>query len=261
MFKLFKNSRSARRHLPHILLNLHAIDKQLKPCYLWDAFIADVDEIQNYLNVLNSCGKINKNLSVFSVNDTHFVTQKEHLKNHAEIFATDEINLVDVSDSGDKPCMLYDDEKKQALKPIVKNVSIILNMLAENRDVHDIALNVDFSVCNLTTLYGALLGYPVLYWYSPQESNSSSTCLSMVPLVVYRVTNCKEETNVPNPAHKNNRLYDHQIFAFSTPKSLFNPIECGVNSWFKELEAKCENSMFDDLTLSRGFVTLPYISM
>ncbi|KFM78890.1 hypothetical protein X975_01743, partial [Stegodyphus mimosarum] len=182
-FKFFK-SNSARRHLPNVLANIQAIDKRLKPCYLWDAFAADIVEIELFLKELRSTGLIEKKLSVISICDTALITEYENLKSHIDKFCVENVYLVDVSKSQDLPSLLPAVEKERILAPVLRYAQDLLSKSFDSSN-SDKILHIDTSICNVTTLFGTLLGYPVIYWYSP--SDSDFTCLSMLPLKVYRI--------------------------------------------------------------------------
>lgn len=84
---------------------------------------------------------------------------------------------------------------------------------------------------NRTTLYGVLLGYPVIYWYGDTEDGSDvGGCLSMIPLVVTTASvtfDLKDRSDVS--------LKNCDIYSFSIPESLFNLCREPVDIWRNQI--------------------------
>jgi len=79
---------------------------------------------------------------------------------------------------------------------------------------------------NRTTLYGVLLGYPVVYWYD--DVNGAGNCLSMIPLQVITVS---------VPVNTGNC----DIYSFSFPEALLCECSESVNAWRSQLVEKYEH--------------------
>lgn len=252
-YKLFKNAKAARKYLPNVFINIKAVDENLKPCYLWDAFEADCSEVQLYLKELLELGLIVKNLLVFIVNDTLFVTQYENLKNCFDHFDEKNVNIVDVSKTEVLPSILPYEVKIKILNTIIDNVRNILSKCINSQYEADQII----SNCNITTLFGALLGYPVLYWYNTQNNGSDYSCLSMTPLKVCSVVSAIKAHVNP---YKNNISANHEIYSFSVPENLSNLTKQKVDDWFKKL-SNYRTSTFCNLQMVQNTVTLPYVVM
>lgn len=249
-YKSFKIRRAARRLLPQVFPNLLAVDKQLKPCYLWDAFKSDLVEIQNYLKELHTTGQTQCSLSAFSMNETIFVTECGNLRNYLNSFSAENVTIVDVSLNKSTPSVLLFPDKLKVLDPVLKSSNIVLSELQNPCDNLDLNMKVDISVCNITTLFGVLLGYPVFYWYRSQSPDSEFKCLSMVPLTVYKVVSSQVDNKQSN-----------EYFSFSIPQEISNKIECVVQNWFDALKTKSRDYEFCNLVLTQRTVTLPSVSM
>ena len=78
---------------------------------------------------------------------------------------------------------------------------------------------------NRTTLYGVLLGYPVIYWYDDNIAGAAS-CLSMVPLLVFTVTVSMDLNGVASEC---------DIYSFSIPEALQSECQRSVDSWHSQL--------------------------
>lgn len=242
----FKNKKVARRHLSNVLINIQAVDKQIKPCYLWDLFIADITEIRTYLKKLYALGLTKSCLSAFTINDTVFVTNYTHLKNYFDSFRVENVSVIDVSKSKSAPVLIISfHEKWRALTPVVETVQTLLTNFNE---YIDLPFKVKSPPVNLTTLYGFLLSYPVLYWYTPQTPDMEFLCLSMIPLKVHQVT-------------VNNNKNECELFSFSAPQKISDETELLVEDWFSQLTVKCKLSEFYQVDLICNTVMLPSVSM
>ncbi|XP_054713243.1 UPF0739 protein C1orf74 homolog [Uloborus diversus] len=258
--KWFKNCKSARRHLLNVLFNLQAVDKEIKPCYLWDAFPADISEVKLYLNELYSSGQISKSLNAFLVNDTIFVTRFENLKTQLDNLGAKKVKVIDVSKENVMPIILPAEEKSKVLKSVMKNVHTLLSSLTDPDSCDKEVKNADVPICNITTLYGVLVGYPVLYWYSLQSHNSDFTCLSMVPLKVYKVMSNFSSSDFSGFGASVSQSA-RELFSFSIPENVSNKTESLVNEWFDSLLKKCSDTKFCKLEIMQNSVTLPYVSL
>ncbi|CAL1295990.1 unnamed protein product [Larinioides sclopetarius] len=251
----FKNKRVARKYLSKILIYLQAVDKQIKPSYLWDLFSADISEIHNYLKEIHSLGLTKSCLSTFSISDTIFITDIARLQNYLEDFCLDDVEIVDVSESNSSPVLFRPDEKLATIAPVLKFVQRLLDdiyKLSSTEQHYKLfdntldSLNAHFNI-NLTTLFGFLLGYPVLYWYAPQTPDAEFSCLSMVPLNVHQAITINEN--------------ECELFSFSVPQKFSKETEKTINIWVSQMKTKCKISGFYKVQMTKKTVILPTVCM
>jgi len=76
---------------------------------------------------------------------------------------------------------------------------------------------------NRSTVFGLLLGYPVVYWYS--NIATADNCLSHVPLQQFRIL------AVDNTANSQPTV----IFSFTVPEQLYRHCQLIIDSWQKHL--------------------------
>ncbi|GBN67173.1 hypothetical protein AVEN_262251-1 [Araneus ventricosus] len=251
----FKNKRVARKYISKILIYLQSVDKQIKPCYLWDLFTADISEIHNYLKEIHSLGLTKSCLSTFSICDTIFVTDIARLQNYLDDFCLEDVEIVDVSASNSSPVLFRPDEKLAAIAPVLRFVQLLLDdiyKLPSTEQHYKFIDNVSDSSnthlnVNLTTLFGFLLSYPVLYWYAPQTPDAEFPCLSMVPLDVHQVMTINKN--------------ECELFSFSVPQKVSKETEKTVNSWVSQMMTKCEISGFYEVQMTQKTVILPTVCM
>ncbi|XP_009460731.1 PREDICTED: UPF0739 protein C1orf74 homolog, partial [Nipponia nippon] len=104
---------------------------------------------------------------------------------------------------------------------------------------------------NLCTIVGVLLGYPVAYAFSVEESTEN--CLALAPLRVFTVqASC--------PRIKNGLRV--QIYSFSIPESLCAELKEVLDAWCDELkEAFSVQNDFVDLCILSKVVSLPAVAL
>lgn len=261
--KIFKNSRCARRHLPAVFLCIQAIDKRLKPSYLWDAFSANEHEVQHYLEELYLLKLTDHKLNVLCIDDTIFVILYDSLKIHLDSCCSSSIDLIDVSETVVVPSILSAEKKKDILNPIIEYFQGILDYF-RNENASMCVRSVDCTICNPTTLFGILLGYPVVYWFSYQSPYSEFPCLSMHPLKVHKIITSiylpGDYQNI-NLKSKNMPLY-HELFNFSIPENVCKETDYLVKNWFDTLISKSKtNTIFQDVKIKTNVISLPSVSL
>jgi len=76
---------------------------------------------------------------------------------------------------------------------------------------------------NRSTVFGLLLGYPVVYWYS--NVTTADNCLSYVPLRLFRIL-AVDSTADSHPTI---------IYSFTVPEQLYSNCHFLIDSWHKQL--------------------------
>ncbi|CAH1265012.1 C1orf74 [Branchiostoma lanceolatum] len=123
---------------------------------------------------------------------------------------------------------------------------------------------------NISTLFGLLVGYPVLYWYDPTQD---STCLSMVPLLVYNVYVCLDHDSATTaatalgeksvcdcPDERNN--HKHKLYSFSIPKNVKQDFSKQIDCWFKRVQEEFAlQDAFCCLEMKCSEMTLPTVAL
>jgi hypothetical protein len=99
----------------------------------------------------------------------------EHLRN---ILLHTPPVYIDISSSNPAPILC----SSSVVGAITSSVEQVLRNLEENEDNYLYLENLE--CWNLSTLFGVLLGFPVVYWYTQEQDGN---CLSQQPLSVYSV--------------------------------------------------------------------------
>jgi len=76
---------------------------------------------------------------------------------------------------------------------------------------------------NRTTVFGLLLGYPIVYWYS--NVTSADNCLSQVPLRVFRISAIDSTANGQPTV----------VYSFTVPEQLYSHCKSFIDNWQKRL--------------------------
>ena len=122
---------------------------------------------------------------------------------------------------------------------------------------------------NLCTLFGWLLGYPVVYWF-PHSNGGSEVGLSMVPLTCYKV--CYDSTNeaVTSSSTCNRMKMELKavdsnplvLYSFSVPASIFTAhtsIAEVVQKWFRTIKDRTLKLLDVTIQLQTTSVALPHV--
>ena len=164
-----------------ISFNVHAVWSGLKPAYLVDENISIEKCLPQFTNLLNDLRAHQQNsphhathLQIIRVKDDYFLMNThECVKSAPDATRT----FVDISDSLEQPTII--DQKSSdtgwmSIQAMVENVvSQIYNFLHspvctdtnEHRFQQTLKLKSEWNVC---TLFGVLLDYPVVYWYTEE---------------------------------------------------------------------------------------------
>jgi len=216
---MFKGKKPLK-NISDISINLIALLVGLKPSVLWDFCSVDIEKLTFVLR--NAFEARTHELSVLEVNGDLFVCELPSLVRHLRQCARNTRVVIDVS-KNQSPCLANSDVLNQVTE-MTLNVLQQIEKLRELRSTSD-QLDVDFSTSgqldvdfrwNVTTLYGLLLGFPVLYWFN--HSESLDNCLSFQDLQVHSLEVSSEEfSGVPT--------------SFSVPSSLAGDTNRAVLAW------------------------------
>jgi hypothetical protein len=105
---------------------------------------------------------------------------------------------------------------------------------------------------NLCTLFGRLLGYPVVYWFPPTAGYS----LDLVELVNCHVTASSSSLSAQGLC----TMKDHQLYSFSVPRCVESTTRETVCAWFQRLREKAV-TLGVELTQRNTLVSLPSVAL
>ncbi|XP_061187728.1 UPF0739 protein C1orf74 homolog isoform X2 [Saccostrea echinata] len=210
--------------------NIQFVDFGLKPAFLVDFGVSTLESVVNLVSDLKCYNLIQNNLKAVAVGmDYLIINPEEFVKLHSESMV---VKFVDISSTNDTPKII---EKNDVLEHVI---STCFSLVME--DGVATAYKGDNHV-NLATVFGLLIGYPVVYWFD-SESLESMGNLQVVQHVEVLGRRTDTQTNV--------------IYSFSFPDCL-GALEEHVNKWFQSWrENRKWKQMFETVSLKYERKTL-----
>lgn len=129
--------------------------------------------------------------------------------------------------------------RQHLVEAIIEACQHITDSLTYPKHLNEIRLiTVNMEQVNLCTIFGIVLGYPVIYYFDDNEKGSN--CLSMTPLVVVKIHDVSSQI---------------EIFSFSYPQCLCHDLKLVVQDWVSRCTK--DKSVF----VKNEIVTLPCITL
>ena len=146
------------------------VSNDIKPALLLDYINLDIQAIEEFIISINT-----KDVAVFSLNEDRFVLNKTNATIPTNIF----------------PCPFFVDITKGLLDPLILNKEITIPLKKSIKDFINTHVNKQYypksttigtidedntqlksfpvTAINFCTVYGYLLGYPVVYWFDEEK--------------------------------------------------------------------------------------------
>ena len=236
--------KACSKSVSSIMLDVLCVDAGIKPSYLFDVACVDARSLHGFVRQLHEGNMIKRQLSVVVVEEDVFVVHPDILNIVSQL--NTDVTIVNVSDSLSQPVTLA----KEATEDILSGVITQLRgCIVDTSTSQVITMSFPSSV-NIPTVFGYLLGYPILYW---QNLTSVQNCLGMVPLITVKV-------QFQNVLKESSFVYDS--FSFSVPKHIFvtQKLDGYIDGWFAKIRMKCEG-IFTKPVLLKPEVVLPAVAM
>ena len=226
IFSIFRHHfrRTSIRNLQDLSFNVYLVLLKVKPAYLLDVnpFAGIRDPEAKLAKMGDICNEISRKLDTLEVramiikNTDILIFNFDELTANLLSYEENKIAIVDISHTLKEPRIL---SGKSILKSILEMTTSVHEQITKNKErfCHEIETE-DF--WNITTLFGILLDYPVVLYYS--DTINCDNCLGHVDLFCHKVfLNCNEK---------------NLVFSFSCPVSLND--QTSIESWRKDLEDK-----------------------
>ena len=254
--EVFKKSlwKSSRKYYRSFLLDLLAISLDLKPSFLFDYAALDVCNASTLIEAFAESDLLSRPLQVLQVGgDVFFADPQFLIKNLKKSISEDLFTLIDVSGNLEEPRVL----SGELLSRVISQFKEIVGFLEhrgenlppkpclyekESEKPTQLELGIDEN-CSLSSVFGFLLGYPVVYWCDPLTSHN---CLSRVPLNRYTVTfkvlpsmvqlrTFQDHKRLILGGCENVESRDHMLFSFTAPVSLQPYFHSRVQCWMSRI--------------------------
>ncbi|XP_033646366.1 UPF0739 protein C1orf74 homolog [Asterias rubens] len=267
-------TKTARKNWQSILDDIKAVCDGIKPSLLYDYSRMDPIELSKMVIELSSSCRsdtFKKQLKVLRLGEDTFLANIPHLQavlqeTHQFLGEDGRHVGVDVSADLERPRLLH----PEACRQLQDHVADVLSQLSGSDSKMERVLGLDPNKdWNFSTMFGALIGYPVLYWYK-ECTGIDSNCLSFVPLCVYTVQITPDQKTSTEKSNFSSTQGDearairgtqvsrnqHSVYSFSVPQELVHHFEGGIDNWFKRLQETHSN-----LELTHSLVTLPAVAL
>ncbi|XP_001373783.1 UPF0739 protein C1orf74 homolog [Monodelphis domestica] len=232
----------------HLVGEVRAVARGLKPAVLYDCNAAGVDQVQRYVGELQRLGLLPQALHILELGENILIVNPRQVCQQIQQVLLNSMNFVDISSFRSYPALCPLDELGD-LKDHLAEIMTHLQRLEKNPLLpvsHSELSSVGWNLC---TVFGILLGYPVPYFFYPDQGDSN--CLSLIPLRVFTIrTSCCWLTGLPQIL----------LYSFSVPESLYPALKDLLDMWGEDLRARFgAQGDFTELTISSEVVTLPSV--
>lgn len=244
-----------QKHYDNLMLDIILISIGLKPSFLFDYSFIDPMKVAYLLEDLYRSGMITIVLDVVVLGQDFFITNiNDLLKALKENLNLKSFSLIDVSGNLEQPKAVSEEIDSK----VCKQLDDLLTQLDQKSHLpgnpQRYFYNIDVQEeWNLSTMFGFLLCYPVIYWF---DSKCQYNCLSFVPLVLNRAY-------LKLPFHLNSDLFNtfeefakllkvantsdlKILYSFSFPQQLNSVVEMHVQNWTKYVKRKSLAVSVDD---------------
>lgn len=213
---------------PSLLIDIVAISDKLLN---FEAIVEEINAKSQFLSTNTS------KLRIVCVKDDFFIV------NFPKILRTirRKRHYINVSSNLQQPTLMIDYSE---IELMAKEVYLqLMNMFDESSE--NISRSIQLSLhWNITTVFGVLLDYPVVYWYKDKEGE---TCLGNKDLINFKLK---------NTAHIKTWAIERDVYSFTVPTCVINEeLNSFVEKWLTQL-LECANTHNVILTCEKNQVNL-----
>lgn len=227
---VFNKTRLMRCSLLKSLIdNLICVNIGLKPSFLWDLpERLDRSITVKAISLLKENKLISEQISVLILADDLFIVNVIEIET---LFcnALERYRFVDCSPKLDSPQLLENQ------KDILVSIELLMNLIRGNKDKNLLVIE-EKPEWYLPSLFGFLLGYPVVYWSSSCENN-----LANEPLHLFKIN------------YSSNNMELKNIYSFTVPSKI--SLIQHIDTWKKKLNDRFPGN----LTMTESTVSFPSI--
>lgn len=256
--------RKMSHKVSNIALDILCVDIGLKPGFLFDYGTLTVEQMELLLHSLNKENLTSsKNLCAIGVDTDVIVVNPVCLRQYLNFVKTCG-SFIDVSVKNELPCLA--DESKGQIIPSLTTVDMIYRDLRSNVASGRPYMAHILSTANVSTIYGLLLGYPVIYWYEHSANEDIGQCLSMEPLRNFKVwgsllPNTWSPGTSQSVHSKGHHSADkHLVYSFTVPECFMDDVKGKIDDWMKMVcTLSCWKEVFTDLYCTQDIITEPTV--
>ncbi|XP_060075722.1 UPF0739 protein C1orf74 homolog [Ylistrum balloti] len=228
-----------------LFTNIRLVDLDVKPSYLLDYGVGDTAKLVSLLIEMKNMTYITNILTVLQLGIDIIIINQLVIKmmQNSTAALESKCTIVDVSKTLNSPQVMSESVH------VFDKLKVIFNdMPPDFQRIRQ--FTVDCKNANLTTVFGVLLGYPIVYWFENQDG-LMATCLDTEPLENFRVIGNITDTGS-----------EHCLYSFSVPKFVIADLQDKVTEWFKVIYDNTNwKPLFSDLTLTNTTVQLDTVAL
>ncbi|EDO47838.1 predicted protein, partial [Nematostella vectensis] len=224
-----------KRYYQDILREFMLVSIGAKASLLFDYAYVESSKMFSLLQDLQSQNILENALSVVVLGEDIIICDMCKIITFLEVrLQENDFVVVDISVHLKKPKVIC--KKEQFLQLLEQMRHRLLECGSEGKPCQEKALILHIDTLpdwNISSLFGFLLGYPVIYWY---DKVGDYNCLAMEPLYLYQVfistSTClhfEKLRNTKKMITKGNEKM--QMISFSAPQCLFPHFESCVERW------------------------------
>uniref|UniRef100_A0A8D8H0I2 UPF0739 protein C1orf74 n=1 Tax=Culex pipiens TaxID=7175 RepID=A0A8D8H0I2_CULPI len=192
---------------------LHSIERGLKTGFIWDFACFSAAQANDLLTKLKEAKLVKNSLLAFQIGEDFGFLDGSRI---------DEIkfgNFAFIEISKHLNCPVVVEKSSQNSQTIQQTLNSIHAQIQHSIPNEILTLVFDSTVHCIPTVFGLLIGYPVVYWFDVAQSDQN--CLSGVPLTVFQVGwRPQSGPNITTPA-----------VSFSVPCSVLEIVQNSVDLW------------------------------
>ncbi|XP_060551730.1 UPF0739 protein C1orf74 homolog [Ruditapes philippinarum] len=243
--------RKVARHWDSFMMDILAVDKGIKPAYLYDIGQPNGKQLVEFLKDLKEKEFIMNNLNVIEIEMDCLIVNTDELKQIVPLIGINE-RLIDVSEYLKEPEICGIGDAAKSIKENLENLIVELDCCKVK------FLSGCCLTCNISSLFGVLLNYPVVYWFDSQDGKGGN-CLSMERLTNVKVEICCVQRYGQNSKE---RPKSHCLYSFSYPSCLSIICRPFVDQWFHRLRDRVnEQDLFSNVTIKFEEVILEAVCL
>lgn len=202
------------KQIRHISNQFQAVNDEnlLKNSFLYDCGNVDVASIKQVVQILKNKWLISSDIRIVTLSQDIFILNVKKIldRENSSKF------VIDVSGSNDKPILVPQD-KMNSFDDMFEGIRKQLTLFKRNNNDDEI---IDLIIADdnwsVTSIFGYLINYPVLY-YLPNSFDSN--CLGNIDLKIFQII-----------------LEDDIVISFSVPLDILNDneaIQCHITAYLK----------------------------
>ena len=208
-----------------LAVNIFCLLNNVKPGILWDFGNVDIKKLLSIKSLISD-------LIIVVLELDFFIASKCLLLKSLKKMSESPPYFINISRKLTEPEPVSADVGREQ----ARTVRSLINQITEATD-NVVTVNLEAS-WNLCSIFGILLGFPVVYYFDQQDGN----CLDNVDLALYKL-----------------QVDNFSPISFSIPTSLETAASDQISSWETEAAERCEKEKESVLRVTRQIVNLAVV--